>query len=111
MYPAILMFIVMGVLTTYNDEIQVWVVLLTGAFGYLLRFLGFQAAPLILGFVLGPMMEEHFRRTLLLSGGDFTAFVSSGISQVCLGVSAALLLYGFVMTCRNRSQKSVQGSV
>ncbi|WP_037915597.1 tripartite tricarboxylate transporter permease [Sulfitobacter sp. 20_GPM-1509m] len=111
MYPAILMFIVMGVLTTYNDEIQVWVVLLTGAFGYLLRFLGFQAAPLILGFVLGPMMEEHFRRTLLLSGGDFTSFVSSGISQVCLGVSAALLLYGLVMTYRNRSKKSVQGPV
>lgn len=105
MYPAIIMFIVMGVLTTYSDEIQVWALLILGAFGYLLRYLGFQAAPLILGFVLGPLMEEHFRRTLLLSGGDFRAFAASGISQVCLGVAALLILYGLFKMMMRRSLK------
>ena len=109
MYPAILMFIVMGVLTTYSDAIQVWVVLLMGAFGYLLRYLGFQAAPLILGFVLGPMMEEHFRRTLLLNHGDFTAFANSAISQVCLGASALLLIYGLYGAYRNRKLSARDG--
>ena len=109
MYPAILMFIVMGVLTTYNNVIQVWVLLLLGAFGYVLRYLGFQAAPLILGFVLGPMMEEHFRRTLMLSGGDFGAFFDSAISQVCLGSAVALVLYGLYVSLSGRARRGKAG--
>ncbi|MGR3567625.1 MAG: tripartite tricarboxylate transporter permease [Pseudooceanicola nanhaiensis] len=104
MYPAILMFIVMGVLTTYNNAIQVWVLLIMGAFGYVIRYLGFQAAPLILGFVLGPLMEEHFRRTLLLSSGDFGAFLSTGIARVCLGASALLVLYGLYLSWTDRKR-------
>ena len=104
MYPAIVMFIVLGVLTTYNGPLQIWMVLILGALGYLLRYLALPAAPMLLGFVLGPLMEEHFRRALLLSGGDYMTFLQGTIALVCLLVSALLLASSGIRTYRLRRE-------
>ena len=105
MFPAIVMFIVMGVLVTYNGALQIWMVLILGMLGYAMRVLGLPAAPMILGFVLGPLMEEHFRRALLLSGGDFATFVQGPIAVTCLALSAGLLLWNGIGSWRTRSAR------
>ena len=65
--------------------------LLFGAFGYLLLQLGFEPAPILLGFVLGPRLEENFRRSVLLSRGSLLTFVDRPISAAFVGLSALLL--------------------
>ena len=67
-----------------------------GALGCLMRWLAFPAAPLLLGFVLGPLMEEHFRRAMLLSRGDFTTFIDRPISATVMFISALLLVWTVV---------------
>jgi TctA family transporter len=63
-----------------------------GVVGYLFIKLGMEPAPLLLGFILGPMMEENLRRALLLSRGDWSVFVTRGLSASLLAVAALLLV-------------------
>ncbi|POF27938.1 tripartite tricarboxylate transporter permease [Roseibium marinum] len=94
LYPAILMFIAIGTLSLHNNTFDIWLVAGFGVLGILMRWLNFPAAPLLLGFVLGPMMEEHFRRALLLSRGDLATFVERPVSAVVLGLAAIMLVWG-----------------
>jgi putative tricarboxylic transport membrane protein len=73
---------------------------LFGALGYVMLQLRLESAPLLLGFVLGPLMEEYLRRALILSRGDLLVFVHSPISAVFLAITAALLLWGAWTTVR-----------
>jgi putative tricarboxylic transport membrane protein len=66
--------------------------ILFGGVGYLMRKFGYEGAPLILAFVLGPLLEQNLRRSLLISGGSFVVFVTRPISAVLLGVALILLL-------------------
>ncbi len=91
-YPAVLFFICVGVYSTNNNMFDVGSVLVIGIFGYVTMRLGFEPAPLLLGFVLGPMVEENFRRALLLSRGDMSVFVSRPISGTFIALCVALLL-------------------
>ncbi|OXY83343.1 tripartite tricarboxylate transporter permease [Oceanimonas doudoroffii] len=91
LYPAILVFICLGVYSVNNNVFDVYVVSLVGAAGYLLAKLGFNPAPLLLGFVLGPMLEENLRRALLLSRGDPMTFVERPLSAGLLFLCVALL--------------------
>ena len=91
-YPAVLFFICVGVYSTNNNMFDVGSVLVIGIFGYITMRLGFEPAPLLLGFVLGPMVEENFRRALLLSRGDMSVFVSRPISGTFIALCAALLI-------------------
>ena len=93
LYPAILVFISLGVYSVSNNTFDVYLVAVLGIMGYLLSVLKFEAAPLLLGFVLGPMMEEYLRRALLLSRGDMMTFIERPISATLLACSAALLLW------------------
>lgn len=95
-YPAVLFFICIGVYSANNNLFDVGIVLIIGLFGFVSSRLGFEPAPLLLGFVLGPMMEENFRRALLLSRGDMTVFLTRPISAVCMvAVFAMLALVAF----------------
>jgi TctA family transporter len=94
MVPAILMFICIGTYSVDNSAFDIWLVAVLGLFGYFARILGFPAAPLILGFVLGPMLEEHFRRAMLISRGDFMIFVDHRVSMITLLITFALLVWG-----------------
>ena len=91
LYPAILVFCCIGVYTVNNTVFDVYVTAAFGLIGYLFFKLGCEPPPLLLGFVLGPMMEENFRRALLLSRGDFTTFITRPLSLGLL-IAAALLI-------------------
>ncbi|BAO83152.1 uncharacterized protein conserved in bacteria [Serpentinimonas maccroryi] len=93
LYPAILVFICLGVYSVNNNVFDVYMTAVLGVLGYVLLKLRFEPAPLLLGFVLGPMMEENLRRAMLLSRGDPSTFIERPISAVVLGLCAALLLW------------------
>jgi putative tricarboxylic transport membrane protein len=91
LYPAILVFCAIGVYSLNNSVFDVYQTLFFGILGYVFSKLEMSAAPLLIGFVLGPMMEEHLRRAMLLSRGDVTVFIERPISASLL-VLAALVL-------------------
>jgi TctA family transporter len=92
LYPAILLFCSIGVYTISNASFDVMQTAVFGALGVLFVKLECEPAPLLLGFVLGPMMEENLRRALLLSRGDPTVFVTRPISLALLLAAVALLV-------------------
>jgi TctA family transporter len=92
LFPAILTFCCVGVYTINYRVFDVFMMAGFGVFGYFLRRIGCEPAPMVLGFILGPMLEEQFRRTLLLSDGDFSIFLTRPLSAALIGVTAFLLL-------------------
>ncbi len=92
LYPAILVFCCIGVYSINNNVWDVWVTIFFGMFGYVFSKLGCEAAPLVLGFILGPMMEENLRRALLLSRGDPMVFLTSPISCGFLIASVLMVI-------------------
>ena len=92
LYPAILVFCCIGVYTVNNTNFDIFMTAAFGIAGYLFYKLGCEAPPLLLGFVLGPMMEENFRRALLLARGDFTVFFTRPLSLGLLVAAAALVV-------------------
>ncbi|SIT45659.1 Uncharacterized 52.8 kDa protein in TAR-I ttuC' 3'region [Paraburkholderia piptadeniae] len=91
LYSAALFFICIGVYTTNNSLFQVGEVAVFGVAGALLLALKFPVSPILLGYVLGPMVEENFRRALLISNGELMVFVQSPISAVFVAISALLI--------------------
>ena len=92
LYPAILLFCCIGVYSLSNSVFDVYMTAIMGFIGYIFVKLECEPAPLMLGFVLGPMMEENLRRAMLLSRGDPMTFLTRPISLGLLIASAALLL-------------------
>ncbi len=92
LYPSILLFICVGVYSLSNQPFDVMLAALFGLLGYIFVKLECEPAPLILGFILGPLMEENLRRAMLLSRGDASVFFTKPISGVLLGVAVVLLL-------------------
>jgi putative tricarboxylic transport membrane protein len=91
LFPAILLFCCIGIYTVNSSPFDIVLVALFGILGFVFAKLDCPVAPLVLAFILGPMMEENLRRTLLLSRGDPSVFVSRPISLVLLGVAVLLL--------------------
>ena len=81
-----------GAYSVNSSTLDLFIMLLFGALGYLMRKFGYEGAPLILAFVLGPIMEQALRQSLLISKGDFMIFITRPISVVTLGVACLLLL-------------------
>jgi putative tricarboxylic transport membrane protein len=92
LFPLILMFCIVGVFASGNAVFDVFVMVVFGVLGYLMRKFGYEPAPLVLAFVLGPMLENNLRKSLILSQGDFAIFLERPISAVCLGLAAVALL-------------------
>jgi TctA family transporter len=92
LYPAILLFCAIGVYSVQNNTFDVLLTIPFGVLGYIFVKLGCEPAPLILGFILGPMMEENLRRALLLSLGDPTIFITRPLSAGLLLAAGALLV-------------------
>lgn len=90
LFPSIVLFCAIGVYSTNNNTWDIWMVAIFGVVGYIFIKLGAEPAPLLLGFILGPMMEENLRRALLLSRGDWSVLVTRPLSAGLL--AAALLL-------------------
>ena len=91
LFPAILVFCCIGTYSLRNDVFDVVMMAGFGLFGYVLKKLDCEPAPLLLGFVLGPLLEENLSRAMLLSHGDLGIFVSRPISAGLMAVAAGLL--------------------
>jgi TctA family transporter len=105
LFPAILVFCCIGVYTINNNPFDMFQFVLFSALGYVLLKLGCEPAPLILGLVLGPMMEEYLRRALLISLGNPWVLVTSPISFAFLLASLALLASIAVPLIRAKRQE------
>jgi putative tricarboxylic transport membrane protein len=92
LYPLIIMFCIIGVYEVNNSIIDVWIMLVMGVVGYLLRKFDFDPAPLVLGLVIAPTFEMSLRQSLIMSNGYWTIFFERPISGVLLAVSAGLLI-------------------
>jgi TctA family transporter len=106
LYPAILLFCCIGVLSLSNNPFDV---ALTGGFGflgYVFMKLDCEPAPLLLGFILGPMMEESLRRALLLSRGDPSVFLTRPISLAMLLAALGLLLLVIVPAVQHKREEA-----
>jgi TctA family transporter len=108
LYPAILVFIGLGVYSVNSNTFDILLVAVIGLMGYGMMVMRFEAAPLLLGFVLGPLMEENLRRALLISRGQMSTFVDRPISATLLALSLALVLWSFFAAFRRSVKARVQ---
>jgi TctA family transporter len=106
MFPAIVLFCCIGTYSTGNTVFDVWVMLLFSVLGVFFYKVGAEPAPFVLGFVLGPLMEENFRRAMYRSRGDPMVFVERPISAVLL-----VLAIAFEQPHSSRSAHEARGSI
>ena len=104
LFPAIVVFCGIGLYTTNNNNWDVYMGVLFGLIGYVFFKLQCEPAPLILGFILGPMMEENLRRALLLSRGDWSTFVTRPLSAGLLATAALMIVVVMLPAIRKKRQ-------
>ncbi|MBK1842700.1 tripartite tricarboxylate transporter permease [Azospirillum sp. YIM B02556] len=108
LYPAILVFCAIGVFSLNNSVFDIFLMAGFGVLGYVFRKLDCEPAPMLLGFILGPMMEENLRRALLISKGDPMVFASRPISAVMLVMALALLVTVLAPAVRRKREEAFQ---
>jgi TctA family transporter len=108
LFPMIVAFCSIGVFSLSNSTFDVYLMAIFGLLGYVFRKIDAEPAPLLLAFVLGPMMEEFLRRTLLLSLGDATVFFTRPISAIMLTISAILLLIVLLPSIRRKREEAFE---
>jgi TctA family transporter len=108
LYPAILLFCCIGVYSLNNNVFDIYITVLFGILGYVWAKLKCEPAPMLLGFILGPMMEENLRRAMLLSRGDATVFATRPISATMLVISALMLLVVIAPSIRKKREEAFQ---
>jgi len=108
LYPAILVFCGIGVFSLANTQFDIYLMAAFGVLGYVFRKLDCEPAPMMLGFILGPMMEEYLRRALLMSKGDPTVLVTRPISATLLAVSAVGLVAVLLPALRDKREEAFQ---
>ncbi|MFZ4285186.1 tripartite tricarboxylate transporter permease [Variovorax sp. HJSM1_2] len=106
LFPAIVLFCAIGVYSTNNNTFDIWIVAIFGFVGYLFHKLGCEPAPLLLGFILGPMMEENLRRALLLSRGDWSVFVTRPLSAGLLVAAAVLVIIVLLPAVKSKREEA-----
>jgi len=102
--PAIIGFAVIGTFSLGLNEFHVYAIAFFGVLGYVLIKFGCEPAPLLLGFVLGPLLEDHLRRALIISGGDPTVFVTRPVSLALLLMAAAALVVTVLPNIRKKRE-------
>jgi TctA family transporter len=108
LYPAILAFCCIGLYTLNNNNFDVYMAVLFGLIGYIFYKLHCEPAPLLLGFILGPMMEENLRRALLLSRGDWTTFATRPLSAGLLLAAAAMIVVVMLPSIKKKRAEAFQ---
>ena len=110
LFPAILTFMAIGVYSVNNLDLDVYMTVMFGLLGFVFLKLRLEPAPLILAFVLGPLMEENLRRALLISRGDFTVFFTRPISAGFLIATVVLLVIMILPNVRMRRNRALEES-
>ncbi|MCW8166472.1 hypothetical protein D8B22_16635 [Verminephrobacter aporrectodeae subsp. tuberculatae] len=106
LFPSIVLFCAVGVYWTNNSTFDVWMVGAFGLVGYVFHKLGTEPAPLLLGFILSSMMEENLRRTLLLSRGDWSVFVTRPLSAGLLAAAVLLLVIVLLPLVKHKREEA-----
>ena len=106
LFPAIILFCAVGVYSTNNNSFDIWMVAVFGFIGYIFVKIGCEPQPLLLGFILGPMMEENLRRALLLSRGDWSVFVTRPLSGSLLFVALILLVIVLLPSVKSKREEA-----
>jgi putative tricarboxylic transport membrane protein len=105
LYPIILVCCIVGVYTVNSSKVEVLIMAAAGAAGYVLRRLQYDVAPIVLGFILSPMLEMSFRQSLAMSGGHYTIFFQRPFAVALLAIGLVVLLLDFAPTLLRRSQR------
>jgi TctA family transporter len=108
LYPLILLCCAIGAYSTNNNMFDVWVAIVFGFLGYIFLKLGCEPAPLLLGYILGPLLEENLRRALVLSRGDYNVFATRPMSAVMLLMALGLLILVVLPTIRKKRESVFQ---
>ncbi|MCU0928356.1 MAG: tripartite tricarboxylate transporter permease [Burkholderiaceae bacterium] len=108
LFPAIMAFCCIGLYTLNNNNFDIFMAAGFGVVGYAFWKLGCEPAPLLLGFILGPMMEENLRRALLLSRGDWTTFLSRPLSATLLAAAVAMVVVVALPSIRRKREVAFQ---
>jgi putative tricarboxylic transport membrane protein len=106
LFPAIVLFCAVGVYSTNNNSFDIWMVAAFGFIGYLFIKLGCEPAPLLLGLILGPLMEENLRRALLIARGDWSVFVTRPMSATLLLIAVILLLVVLLPSIKRKREEA-----
>ena len=106
LFPSIVLFCAVGVYSTNNSTWDIWIVGIFGLIGYIFHKVGAEPAPLLLGLILGPMMEENLRRALLLSRGDWSVFVTRPISAGLLAGAVLLLVIVLLPAVKSKREEA-----
>jgi TctA family transporter len=106
LYPSVLVFCAIGVFSVANTELDVYFMAVFGLLGYIFKKLDAEPAPMLLGFILGPMMEEYLRRALLLSKGDPMVLIRRPISATMLALAILALLTVLMPVLRKTREKA-----
>ncbi|HSR12125.1 MAG TPA: tripartite tricarboxylate transporter permease [Thermodesulfobacteriota bacterium] len=106
LFPLIVLFCLVGAYSLNNSANDILVMLGFGIFGYLMRRLNYEGAPLVMAFVLGPLLELNLRRSLIVSEGSFTIFFTRPISAAILGVAVVILSLSFLSRLRQKTPKA-----
>lgn len=104
LYPVIICMICIGIYSLHSSVFDLLLLLGFGLIGYIVRLLEFSPAPMLMGFVLGPLLEENFRRAMLLSGGDFFALFTGPINLAMLALFVLLLAWTWWTRARARAR-------
>jgi putative tricarboxylic transport membrane protein len=110
LFPAILTFCCIGLYTINNSSFDVYIAVIFGIIGYVFYKLGCEPAPLLLGFILGPMMEENLRRALLLSRGDWSTFLTRPLSAGLLIASALMIVVVLLPSIKAKRQEAFEAA-
>ena len=108
LYPAILVFCAIGVYSLNGSTLDVHLMALFGVLGYVFSKLECEPAPMLLGFLLGPMMEEYLRRALTISRGDATTFLTRPISASMLVIAVVVMVIVLLPAIRKTREVAFQ---
>ena len=108
LFPAIMSFCCIGLYTLNNNAFDVYMGAIFAVVGYVFYKLGCEPAPLLLGFILGPMMEENLRRALLLSRGDWGTFLTRPLSAGLLVAAALMIVVVMLPSIKNKREEAFQ---
>jgi len=111
LFPLILFFCLIGVYTVNNSVFDIYLMIVFGLAGYLMKKFDFEPAPMAMAYVLSPFLESSFRQSLSLSGGSFAIFFSRPISVVCMALVIALLVFQIISSnVSRRRMRKAQGT-
>jgi putative tricarboxylic transport membrane protein len=107
LFPLLLLLCIIGSYSTNNSKFDVLIMIIFGVIGYLFRKFGYELAPLIIAFVLGPMLETSLRQSLLISKGDISIFFVRPISVACLAMALLVLSLPLILRGSRRIRERI----